>query len=325
MQSSRLSSSLLVSLGIVGVGIGVGCSSEPEITQVMIPGMAGSSTTAAGNGSGGSADPGTAGTGGSADPGTAGSAPQGGSDTNGQAGSAAMAGTGGAPEGGSGGGGGAAGGGGMGGSGGADPEANKIVLFDGSAESFSGWVKRNGGGANPWKNNPDKTMTVQTGTGDIISKQTFQDVFVHVEYKTPMLPAEVQGQERGNSGVYLKSSYEMQVLDTYGKPPALDGCGALYGIRAPSVVACFQHEQWNTYEIEFKAQVCNEQGQKTANAKFVKVTLNGMVVHENVEAPNQTEAGLPENCMPRGLLLQDHSSVQPVSYRNIWVIPRDRD
>jgi hypothetical protein len=165
-------------------------------------------------------------------------------------------------------------------------------------------------------------MTVITGTGDIQSKQKFQDVFVHVEYKTPMLPASVTGQERGNSGIYLKGSYEMQVLDTYGQAPAIDGCGAVYSIKAPLVTACYQQEMWNTYEIEFKAQVCDAQGQKTANARFVKVTLNGVLVHQDVEASHTTTAGQPEDCAPKGILLQDHSSVLPVSYRNIWVIPR---
>ena len=174
----------------------------------------------------------------------------------------------------------------------------------------------------PWQNNGDGTMTVQTNTGDIISKETFQNVFVHVEYVTPRITTAGGGQERGNSGIYLKGSYEMQVLDTYGLPPAIDGCGAVYGISAPLVVACNEEEVWNTYEIEFQANVCNN-GQKTASAKFVEVTLNGMLVQQNVTVDNTTQAGQPETCDPKGILLQDHSSILPVSYRNIWVIPRD--
>jgi hypothetical protein len=201
--------------------------------------------------------------------------------------------------------------------------SNAVVLFDGSAATFNSWASVRNGANNPWKNNGDGTMTVNTGTGDIQSKQKFQDLFVHVEYKTPMLPASVTGQERGNSGIYLKGSYEMQVLDTYGQEPAIDGCGAVYSIQKPLVTACYEQEKWNTYEIEFKAQVCNAQGQKTANARMVKVTLNGVLVQQDVEVPHTTTAGQPEDCMPKGLLLQDHSSVLPVSYRNIWVIPRN--
>jgi len=210
------------------------------------------------------------------------------------------------------------------GTGGAD---NKIVLFDGSATSFSGWASvRNPTAANPWRNNGDGTMTVVTGAGDIQSKMKFQDLLVHVEYMTPVVQASdtsATGQNKGNSGIYLKGSYEMQVLDSYGMPPAIDGCGAVYSIKAPSSTECFMGGQWNTYEIEFKAQVCNASGAKTANAQIVSATLNGKMVQQNVPVPNTTTSGQTETCNPAGLLLQDHSSFKPVMYRNIWVIPRN--
>jgi hypothetical protein len=166
-------------------------------------------------------------------------------------------------------------------------------------------------------------MTVATGTGDIKSTDTFNDVFVHLEYMTPKITSSGGGQERGSSGVYLKGSYEMQILDTFGLPAADDGCGAIYRVRAPLEVACFDAEQWNVYEIEFRAQVCNQQGEKTANARFVEVKLNGTLIQQNVDVPNLTQAGLAESCEPRGLMLQDHASILPVSFRNIWVIPRN--
>ena len=53
------------------------------------------------------------------------------------------------------------------------------------------------------------------------------------------------------------------------------------------------------------------------------VKLNGQVVQKNVEADGTTQAGLDESCDPQGVLLQDHSSILPVSFRNIWVIPRN--
>ncbi len=212
--------------------------------------------------------------------------------------------------------------GGSGGSGGASEPEGKIVLFDGSDATFKEWKARNNGQDNPWQNNGDGSMTVKSNTGDIISKQGFQDVFLHLEYKTPKITSAGGGQERGNSGVYLKSSYEMQVLDTYGLAPMIDGCGALYSIAPPLVVACNKEDEWNTYEIEFKANVCNN-GQKSANAKFVEVKLNGQLVQQNVEADHTTQAGLDESCDPQGVLLQDHSSILPVSFRNIWVIPRN--
>lgn len=297
-------------------------------------------TTATGSGgtvgSGGSTGSGGAmGGGGMAGPGSGGQTAMPGSGGSNETGGSGMTGSGGAM-------GGGGRGGTMGGSGGAAPPAgtggamgtagaggtaNMVVLYDGSAASFNGWASiRNANNPNPWRNNADGTMTVVTGSGDIQSKMKFQDIFVHVEYMTPVVQASdtgATGQNRGNSGVYLKGSYEMQVLDTYGMPLANDGCGAIYGIKAPDRQACFMGGQWNTYEIEFKANTCNAQGQKTGNARIVKATLNGMIVHENVEVTRTTTGGQTESCEPKGLLLQDHSSFKPVIYRNIYVIPRN--
>jgi hypothetical protein len=316
MLKSRPLSSLLLASGIISASLACSSGGTDDVTMVKVdpPATSGSST----GGSGGGAGPVP----------TAGSPATGGTGS-GQAGAQATAGsggvtTGGSTSGGSGGSGGGAGGtGGAGGSGGTGEDPNKIVLFDGSDATFKSWRSVRNNMDNPWKNNADKTMTVQTGTGDIQSKQEFQDVFIHLEYMTPKITSAGGGQERGNSGVYLKGSWELQVLDTFGLAPADDGCGAIYEVSAPLVSACHKEEEWNTYEIEFKAQVCAND-QQTAPAKFVEVKLNGTLVQQNVACPaTETRAGQKPSCAPKGLLLQDHSSILPVSYRNIWVIPRN--
>jgi hypothetical protein len=232
-----------------------------------------------------------------------------------------------APTGGSGGSGGSAGGssgsGGGGGSGGVAEDPNKVVLLDNTPASFAGWKSVRNGGANPWKNNGDGTMTVATNTGDIQSTAAFNDVYVYLEYMSPKWVTEPgDDQQRGNSGVYMKGSYEAQILNTFGMPPANDRCGAIYGVSSPLEVACLDAEEWNVYEIEFQSQKCNG-NQKTANARFVSVKLNGKLVQQNVDVPTTTQAGQPESCDPKGILLQDHSTVVPVTFRNIWVIPRN--
>lgn len=299
----------------LAAGLGAGCSLRTEIGVVELGG-------AAGGGEAGDVGGKTA-AGGSA---TGGSAVGGAKPISMSAGGSALVDSGNMQGGtqSTGGPGGTAGTGGTGGGGGnAGEEGNKVVLFDGSPQTFDSWRSVRNGGNNPWTFNDDGTMTVQSNTGDILSEPVFNDVFVHVEYKTPRFISAGGGQERGNSGVYLKGSYELQILDTKGLPPASDGCGAIYGISPPLVSACFADEDWNVYEIEFKAQLCNDQGQKTANARFLEVKLNGMLVQQNVDVPSTTQAGQPESCQPRGVMLQDHSSILPVTFRNIWAIPRN--
>jgi len=198
------------------------------------------------------------------------------------------------------------------------PETPKVVLFDGT--NLDAWVSRNNGGPAGWQVLGDGTMVVTPGTGDIITKEKWEDLFVHLEYKTPVFPANVTGQERGNSGVYLKTMYEMQVLDSFGRPPEIDGCGSVYGIKAPLTVACFQEEVWNTYDIEFVGPRFDDQGRKVSNAPIVSAKLNNVLVQDNTDVPGGTRSGFPETPGPAGLMLQDHSN--RISFRNIYVIPR---
>jgi hypothetical protein len=240
---------------------------------------------------------------------------------------------GGSPAGGGGGvaGGGVAGTGSVGGTAGiagTGEDPNKIVLFDGSQETFNGWYPRNGGkmAPNPWTNNGDGTMTVQGS--DIVTKMPFTNVFVHLEYWTQKFdyPSGIDYRERGASGVFLKGSFKLVIVDTFGlsvEPGHADAyCGAIDRISEPLVSACKPGGEWNAYDIEFRAEVCTN-GVKTTNAEFVEVRLNGILIQQNVEVDHLTQAGLTETCEPRGVLLQSIYSVVPVSFRNIWAIPRD--
>ncbi|HEX2874329.1 MAG TPA: DUF1080 domain-containing protein [Polyangiaceae bacterium] len=211
-----------------------------------------------------------------------------------------------------------------GGTGGALAEPAKIVLFDGSKESFDSWIALRNRGANPWKDNGDGTMTVGMMAGDIQSKETFRNVFVHVEYVTPKLPIKGGGQQRGNSGVLLNGSYELQILslEAFDPQPTDATCGAVFGLIAPLQIACHEEAVWNTYEIEFQAPLCTA-ANVTTPARFVEVKLNDRVIHRNVDVLQRTVGAGGESCEPRGLQLQDWSTILPVTFRNIWAIRRD--
>jgi hypothetical protein len=257
-------------------------------------GKAGSSSPAAGNaGSAGSLLGGSGGGGGSA----------------GLAGAAGMAPLGGA--------GGAAGNGGfagmLGGSGGTGGAAAKVVLFDG--QDLSQWKSRNGGGAAPWTV-ADGAFTVVPNSGDIETKQAFGDIQLHVEFWIPSTPTTNSEQDRGNSGVYLQGRYEVQVLDSYQHP--LDGmndCGAIYELKNADVNASLPPENWQTYEITFRAPRWSGQT-KTESAK-ISVIWNGQQAQKDISVPAPTKLGDPEVPGDAPLRLQDHG--HSVRYRNIWL------
>jgi hypothetical protein len=208
------------------------------------------------------------------------------------------------------------------------PTASRTVLFDGT--SLSQWHSRAGVNVPAqWKllNDGSNAMEVvpQATPTDIQSNMKFDDLCVHVEYMTPPFPSTTTDTQRqGNSGVYLKSAYEMQILDTHLSPPLIDGCGAVYQVAPPLVVACNMFMVWNTYEIEFKSSGWDASGNKIRDAVFVSVTLNGKLVQRNVSLNPPggfTQAGIADAPGPQPLLLQDHRDL--VRFRNIWVyVPR---
>lgn len=182
------------------------------------------------------------------------------------------------------------------------PPAGAIVLFDGtSADAFEGARVTEDG------------LLMQGAT----SKQTFGDCMIHLEFRTPFMPA-ATGQARGNSGCYLQGRYEVQILDSFGLTGENNECGGIYTVSPPSVNMCFPPLSWQTYDIAFTAARYDEEGNKVSNARL-SAHHNGVLIQSNVEIPYATRAApLKEGPEPGPLYLQDHGN--PVRFRNIWVV-----
>lgn len=195
------------------------------------------------------------------------------------------------------------------------PPSDAIILFDGS--NLDGWT--NGKGEAAGWTVADGAMTVVKGTGDVKTKRKFGSCQMHIEWRTPEV-IEGKGQGRGNSGVFLSDTYEVQVLDSYKNRTYSNGQAAsIYKQYLPLVNACRPPGEWQTYDIIYMAPVFNEDGMKVRSGTLT-VIQNGVLVQNNVEIKGTTPyIGLPKN-PPHGkgpLRLQDHGN--PVSYRNIWV------
>jgi len=204
----------------------------------------------------------------------------------------------------------------------APPPSDAIVLFDGT--NLDQWSTTDGKPAG-WETDgkPGGAATILAGSGSIITKKSFGDAQVHIEFCTPDPgPAgkdQPAGQARGNSGVYLQNRYEVQVLDSYQSSTYPDGqCAAIYKKHAPLVNACRPPGEWQTYDIVFHAPRFDAAGKKMANARLT-VIHNGVLVQDNVEVDGATgsAANTNEAPGPGPIYLQDHGN--PVKYRNIWV------
>lgn len=181
--------------------------------------------------------------------------------------------------------------------------ADAMILFDGTtADHFVGG-----------KMTEDMLLMADTH-----SKEKFGDHSLHIEFRTPFRP-EARGQARGNSGVYVQSRYEVQVLDSFGLSGEDNECGGIYKIAKPKVNMCYPPLTWQTYDIDFVAAKYDDSGKKTSPAK-ITIRHNGVVIHENLELKSGTPGRLPEGPTPEPLYLQGHGN--PVVYRNIWVIQK---
>jgi hypothetical protein len=196
------------------------------------------------------------------------------------------------------------------------PPSDAIVLFGGS--DLAAWEMEDGSPAK-WAVR-DGYFEVVSGTGTMRTRQGFGDVQLHVEWMAPD-PPRGEGQDRGNSGVFLMGMYEVQVLDTYGNRTYPDGqAAALYGQYPPLVNASRPPGQWQTYDIAFRAPRFDASGAVTAPA-HVTVLHNGVLVQDAVEltGPTGHHERPPYKAHPARLplSLQDHG--HPVRFRNVWV------
>lgn len=195
--------------------------------------------------------------------------------------------------------------------------ADAVVLFGG--KDMSAW--ENG---QSW---PVADGVVTVGKGQIVSKQSFGDSHVHVEFRMPS-PASGEGQGRGNSGIFLMGKYEIQVLDSFadgtdGPLTYPDGqCGALYKQRPPAVNACRKPGEWQTYDILFTRPRFAADGRLEKPGR-VSVLHNGIAIHTDTVILGETFWHQPPDYQQHAdalpLMIQDHGN--PVQFRSIWVRP----
>ena len=193
--------------------------------------------------------------------------------------------------------------------------SDAVVLFGG--KDLSEWTSLDGLPAK-WEVKDNSFMVVK-GTGDIKTKKVFNDMQLHIEWRSPMV-IEGEGQGRGNSGIFLQERYELQVLDSYESQTYRNGqAGSIYKQHGPLVNAMRKSGEWQVYDVIYNAPHFNDKGEVIVPA-YITVLHNGIVIQNHTEIRGPTEyKGLPVYIShgKGSIKLQDHGN--PVSFRNIWV------
>ena len=201
---------------------------------------------------------------------------------------------------------------------GVQPPSDAIVLFDGKDlakwESSKQVERGSSPEPAPWKI-VNGEMYIVPGTGDIRTKDYYGDCQLHIEFKLPL-----SSQERGNSGVFLQSAYEVQIYEGENNTLYVNGMiGSIYKQKAPLANAYTKNGEWQVFDIYWKAPVFNGDG-SLASPAVITALLNGILIHNNYPLTGHTPyTGLPKYT-PHGrmpLSLQDHGA--EVAFRNIWI------
>ena len=144
--------------------------------------------------------------------------------------------------------------------------------------------------------NPETPGKRTPPAANIETTEKFQDFQLHIEVNCP---------EGGNSGIYLRGRYELQVGTEGGKLPTHE-MGAIYSWYPPPAGAQNNLGQWTAYDV-------------TLVGRRVTVLRDGKMYHDNVEIPGPTGGALDSNeAEPGPFYLQgDHHGV--IMYRNITI------
>jgi hypothetical protein len=182
-----------------------------------------------------------------------------------------------------------------------------IALFNG--RNLAGWRPSNPDKKNGWSVRQgvlcnDTPKTDFSAYGDYANLRTdeeFNDFALHIEYRLPH-------DTGGNSGVYLRGMYEVQVTHRDSKMQGINGPGAVFGRIEPSRNAGQPAGSWETLDILLVD-------------RHVSVRLNDQLVIDNRPVEGCTGGALLSDVtQPGPIYLQgDHTSVE---YRNIVLRPR---
>jgi hypothetical protein len=170
-----------------------------------------------------------------------------------------------------------------------DPEP----IFNG--RDLTGWEPV--GSPNNWTVK-DGNLLNQAHGANLRSTRKFQDFKLHIEYNCP---------DKGNSGVYLRGRYEVQVeYEAVDANDRFHSMGAIYSMLAPAVELPRKPGTWESYDV-------------TLVGRHVTVIRDGVKTIDNQEIPGITGGALDSNEGEPGPFYLQGDHTGGMLYRNITV------
>ncbi|MGA8028645.1 MAG: DUF1080 domain-containing protein [Bryobacteraceae bacterium] len=171
-------------------------------------------------------------------------------------------------------------------------------LFDG--KDLNGW-EPDKPSENHWKAQDGELVNEAAGA-NIRTKRKFDDFKLHVEYNCP---------KDGNSGVYLRGRYEVQVeYEAADMNDKFHGMGSIYGFIPPALEVSPRPGEWETYDI-------------TLAGRNVSIVRDGIAIITNRQIPGITGGALDSHEGDPGPIYIQGDHTGGMKYRNITIsLPR---
>ena len=178
-----------------------------------------------------------------------------------------------------------------------------IELFNG--KDLTGWRLTDPNAFNGWS--VKDGLLVNTVVHEEGKHKSYGNLRTDREFTDFNLSLEVRVAEGGNSGVYIRGIYEVQVADTYGRPLNSHNMGAIYSRIKPTVAAEKPPGEWQTMDITFVE-------------RHATVVLNGKKIIDNQPVLGCTGGALwSDVTRPGPIYLQgDHTGIE---YRDLVLRP----
>ena len=155
------------------------------------------------------------------------------------------------------------------------------------------------------------------GEGELVNVGKGVDLQTEFWHADVVLEIEVLVPKGAQSGIYLMGAYEVRIADSHGKEKVgPKDMGAIAGTVAPRMNAAKPSGEWQKLVIEFRAPKFSRDGRRTHTARFVKVELNGRMIHKDVELTGPSPGALRKKDVPKGpLVLKGDRG--PVAFRKL--------
>lgn len=137
-----------------------------------------------------------------------------------------------------------------------------------NGKDLTGWEPIASRRASRWIAKDGELVNTESGA-NLKTTRKFDDFKLHIEFNCP---------DHGNSGLYLRGRYEIQIGTEGGKLPNHE-MGAIYGYQAPAKEVAPRPGEWQTYDV-------------TLIGRHVTVIHNGVTIHDNQELEGITGGAL---------------------------------